>query len=350
MAKKETDSDLIKQLEELFGKNTIKKASDEQFIQVKNRIPTGSITLDEATGGGIPKDGKCTTIIGRESSGKSTLSLHIIANEQKQGGLCCLLDIEESLDLEYAKTIGVDLDMLHIVDKAALLKSLGIKDRQVVSGEEWFELACKLLKSNIYGLIVMDSVTALIPATEIQTGIAGGRLAGVASMMAKAYRAVNSALSVSKSGFLYLNQWRMNPGGYNPLTEPGGESFKYLQSLKIEISKSVDKDSEGAYGIVVKGKITKSKVCVPYKTFSYYIEFGKGIVRENEIFDLAVEKGFIKQGGAWFTLNGDVKLQGEASVLQFLKDNPEYTQELLTKILNKDEHTGVSEASIENIS
>jgi len=125
----------------------------------------------------------------------------------------------------------------------------------------------------------------------------------------------------------------MNPLGYIPLTEPGGEAWKYLQSLKIEISKSLDKDSEGTYGIVVKGKVTKSKVCIPYKTFEYYIKFGEGIIREKEILDLAIEKDLIKKGGAWFTISEDNKIQGEDLVIKFLQDNPEFTKELENKIL-----------------
>ena len=182
--------------------------------------------------------------------------------------------------------------------------------------------------------MVIDSVAALIPAAEIQSGLSGGRLAGVASMMAKGYRAVNSALLVSDSAFLCLNQYRMNPGGYNPLIEPGGESWKYLQSLKVEISKSVDKDTEGAYGIIVKGKVTKSKVGIPYRKFEYCIEFGKGIIEEKELLDLSLERGLIKKGGPWFTISEDNKLQGEDAVIQFLQDNPEFTRELKNKILN----------------
>ena len=331
----EKKNDGFASMEEKFGKGIMIKASTKKLEEVKEWGSTGSLTLDNAVGGlGIPK-GLCTCILGKESSSKTTLALHIIKEDQKKGNVCCFLDAEDSLDLKYAEAIGVDLDMLHIVDREGLLKSLGVKDREILSGEEWLEFACKVLKSNIYGTVVFDSVACLIPMAEIMQGIQGGRLAGVASMMAKAYRAVNAAMTVSKSAFVYLNQYRMNPGGYVPLVEPGGEAWKYLQALKIEISKSVDKDANGAYGIMVKGKITKSKVCIPYKTFEYYVEFGKGIIREKEVFDLALQMGYLKKSGSWYSDdNGDKLGQGEDSVLKLFNDNPEYYKELEDRVLS----------------
>lgn len=339
MAKTKKDEsivdDKLEAMEKAFGKGTMVKASDRKGKTVKEVVSTGSLTLDVATGiGGIPKGGNCTCILGKEGSSKTTLALHIIAEDQKKGNICCFLDVEDSIDLDYAQNIGVDLDKLYLVDREFLLKELGIKDRDVISGEEWLEFLCRALKSNIYSTVVMDSVAALVPMVELLNGIQGGRLAGVASMMAKAYRAVNSALTVSDSAFVYLNQYRMNPGGYVPLVEPGGEAWKYLQVLKLEISKSVDKDGDGAYGIVVKGKVTKSKVGIPFKTFEYYVEFGKGIQRVQEIIDLSLESGEITKGGAWYNI-GDQKFQGEAAVKQFLLDNPGFMDELEKKIMNK---------------
>lgn len=328
------NNDVFSSMEEKFGKGVMIKASTKKTEEVKEWVSTGSLTLDNATGGlGIPK-GKCTCILGKESSSKTTLAAHIIAEDQKKGNFCCFLDAEDTLDLAYIEAIGVDLDMLHIVDREGLLKALGVKDREVLSGEEWLGFACDVLKSNLYGTVVFDSVACLIPMAEIMQGIQGGRLAGVASMMAKAYRAINAAMTVSKSAFVYLNQYRMNPGGYVPLVEPGGEAWKYLQALKIEISKSVDKDANGAYGIMVKGKITKSKVCIPYKTFEYYVEFGKGIIREKEVLDLSVQMGYIKKSGSWYSDDKGEKIgQGEDSVLKLLKDNPEYYKELEGRVV-----------------
>lgn len=337
MAKaKKTDDNSLSKLEELFGIGTIVKASEVQNETVKEWTSTGSISLDRALGGkGVPKGGKTTAIVGKESASKTTLALHIIAEEQKKGNDCAFLDVEDTLDLDYAKKIGVNLDKLHVIKREALLKGLGIKDRVVVSGEEWLETLCKLLKFNIHGIIVMDSIAALWPAAEIENGIEGGRMAGVASMMSKAYRAVNGALTTFDGGFVYLNQYRMNPGGYgNPYVEPGGEAWKYLQAVKIEISKSLDKDTEGVHGLIVKGKITKSKVCDPYQEFEYYVQFGKGIVRVWEIYNLALEVDLIKKGGAWFELDGlEEKIQGEEKVIEYLEKNPEYTEALYKKAL-----------------
>lgn len=323
-------------LEERFGKGVLVSASDRKKEEVKEWASSGSLTLDMATGGpGIPKNGKCTCILGKEGSSKTTLALHIIAEEHKKNkkSLCCFLDAEDSLDLSYAEKIGVDLSRLFLVDRESLLKELGVKDREIISGEEWLEFTCNVLKSNIYEIVILDSVAALIPMAEVSQGILGGRLAGVASMMAKAYRAVNAALTIYNGAFIYLNQYRMNPGGYVPLVEPGGEAWKYLQSLKIEISKSVDKDTDGAYGIVVKGKITKSKVGIPFRTFEYYVKFGYGILQEKEVLDLCIEMGKIKKSGSWYS-DGESKLgQGEDSVLEVFKDNREYYEKIKQEVL-----------------
>jgi RecA/RadA recombinase len=174
-----------------------------------------------------------------------------------------------------------------------LLKHFKIKDRTKVSAEEWLQLSSDLIEMDIYSILVLDSVAAMQPMSEISTGLTeGGRLASIASVMSRAYRALSSSMRVSNTAFLYTNQYRMNPGGYNPLVEPGGEAWKYFQHLKIEISKSLDKDkvTKDVYGLIVGGKITKSKVCQPFKTFEYYVEFGKGIISSYEIIELSIEK------------------------------------------------------------
>jgi recombination protein RecA len=334
------NNDLFASMEEKFGKGTIVRASDKKSEEVKEWISSGSLTLDLACGGigkTIPKGGRCTCLLGKEGSGKTTLALHIIAEEHKKKNPCCFLDVENSIDLDYAETIGVNLDLLYLVDRGSLLKHFGVKDREIISGEEWLEFLCEVLKSDIYPVVVMDSIAALIPMAEIVQGIQGGRLAGVASMMAKGYRAVNAALTTYSGAFIYLNQYRMNPGGYIPLVEPGGEAWKYLQSLKIEIYKKVDKEKTKeetiAHGIIVKGKVTKSKVCIPFREFEYYLKFGQGIVRESEILDLAVKLDMIKKGGAgWYTYE-DNKLQGEDNFIKLLQDNPEMSKEIEDKIM-----------------
>lgn len=337
MAKKkeQEEGSVLQKLEEQFGKGTIISARDKHVEEVKEWIPTGSLTLDIATNGGVPKGGKCTCLLGKESASKTTLLLHIIAEEQKKGNLCVFLDAEGTLDLTYAENIGVNLDLLHIVDREAMLKHFGIKDRGIIAGEEWLTLASELLQRNIYGVVGLDSVACLIPAADIANGLTGGRLASQASMAAKGYKLINGALQTTNSAFIYTNQYRMNPGAYVPLTEPFGEAWKYLQALKIEISKSVDKDTDGAYGIIVKGKITKSKVCIPYKTFEYYVEFGKGIRRDKEIIDLSIEKGIIEKNGNTYSYNADKLGVGMGQLETFMNDNPELLKEVETKLLEK---------------
>lgn len=340
MAKKvkETEEfdEKLKQLEELFGKGTVITASSIKNKSVKEWTSTGSLTLDLATKGGIPKGGLCTCILGKESSSKTTLLLSIIAQEQKKNpnALCAFCDVEGTLDLEYAESIGVDLSRLYVIDRESLLKANGIKDRDIISGEEWIEIACKLLKSNLYEIVGFDSVAALIPMAEITNGVSGAQMGRIAALMSKAYRAINSALSVSKSGFIYLNQYRMNPSGYgNPFIEPAGEAMKYLQALKIEISKSLDKDTDGVYGIVVKGKITKSKVCIPWKEFEYYVEFGRGIAPEYEIINLGIENNIINKTGNTYSYEGNKLGVGQTQLETFLKDNPELMEEIKQKVL-----------------
>lgn len=344
MAKlKEKSQDLDGQLEQLtllFGKGTVVTASSKKLTNVKEWCKTGSISLDLATNGkGIPKGGLCTCILGKESSGKTTLLLHIIAEAQKADpeAICAFCDCENSLDLDYAsESIGVDLNRLHLIDRESLLKANGIKDRDIISGEEWIEIACKLLKSNLYQIVGFDSVASLIPMAEITNGVASAQIGRIAALMAKGYRALNSALSVSKSAFVYLNQYRISPSGYgNPFIEPAGEALKYLQALKIEISKSLDKDSGEINGIIIKGKITKSKVCAPYGTFEYYLELGKGITPYYEVMNLGVEYEIITKVGNTYSYNGNKIGVGLGQVEIFLKDNPEVQGEIKELILLK---------------
>lgn len=336
----EQTKELFASMEEKFGKGTIVRASDRKHDEVLEWISSGSLTLDLACGGvgkAIPKGGRCTCLLGKEGSGKTTLALHIIAEEHKKGNLCCFLDVENSIDLAYAEQIGVNLDLLFLVDRESLLRHYKVTDREVISGEEWLEFLCEVLKSDLYPVVILDSIAALYPAAEIENGIQGGRLAGVASMMARGYRAVNAALTMYNGAFVYTNQYRMSPGNYIPIIEPGGEAWKYLQSLKIEIYKKVDKEKTKeetiSHGIIVKGKVTKSKVCIPFREFEYYIKFGSGIIRETEIIDLACQYGIIKKGGAgWYTY-GDNKIQGEDALIKLLQDNPEMCAEIEEKTL-----------------
>jgi len=334
MAKKIEKKDLLDEMEEKFGQGVMVTASSKISSFVKEWVQSGSFSLDLATGGGFPKGGRCTCILGKESSSKTTVLLHAIANETKKGNLCSFNDVEGTLDLDYAHAIGVDLNYLHIVDDEKYLKTLGVKDRKTVSGEEWLELIAKQIESNIYSIVGLDSVAAFIPKAEIDSGLSGGRIAGVAAMAAKGYRLINSALKLSNCAFIYLNQFRMNPGNYIPLTEPFGEAWKYLQSLKIEISKSLDKDTEGVYGIIVKGKVTKSKVGTPYKPFEYYVEFGKGIIKSYEIINIAIELDIIQKTGNTYSYKESKLGVGRDQLDTCLHNNPSLLEEIEQIIVN----------------
>lgn len=334
MAKTVETEELSIKLEKLFGKGTIIKASNERFTDIKEITSTGSLTLDKATKvGGVPKGGLITQILGKESSGKTTLALHIIAEEHKKNdeAMCAFLDVEGTFDSGYAAAIGVDLNRLHLVDQDMLIKHLKVEDktRKSVSGEEWLDVLIGLLNTKEYGIIVLDSVATLTPLQEIQNGIAGGgQIARLGSLLSRSLRGINAALAGSNTGLIMLNQYRISPGKYgNPFVEAGGEALKYYTALKIELSKSLDKDEDGKYGIYVKAEVTKSKIGIPYGKCQYYIEFGKGIIRVREIFEIAVEAGIIEKGGSWFTLPGiETKIQGEDKVIQYLIDNPNFTK------------------------
>lgn len=341
MAKQDTSfEDKLKSLSNKYGKGTLIKASSDTFVAVKEFTSTGSLTLDLSIGKpGIPKGGHLTVILGKESSSKTTLSTHIIAEEQKKGGKCAFLDVEGTFSPSYASAVGVDLDNLYLVDKDKMIEALKIKDRKAIAGEEWLELVSDLLVTDAFDIIVLDSVAELCPMSELQKGIAGGgQIARMGAMLSPAMRNINANLINSKCGLIFLNQYRITPGAYgNPFIEVGGESIKYYTTLKIELSKSLDKDAGGVYGIIVKSKITKSKISAPFKEASYYVEFGRGIVRDYEIYDLAVNYGIIIKTGGWYKMpNIEDKIQGEENVLQFMKDNPEYTLEHLeTPVLNQ---------------
>lgn len=337
MAKIKTESiDRMQMLEEKYGKNSIVKASSSGIERIKESTSTGSLTLDLATGiNGVPKDGKITHILGKESSSKTTLALHIIAEEQKKGNICGFLDVEGTLSLDYAEAIGVQLDKLYIINVESLLKKKKDTEIQAISGEEWLEILCDMIDTKMFGILVVDSIAELCPMMELSAGIKAGGIAGVGRLMSKSLRTINAKLLPTNTGVVFLNQYRVNIGGYgNPYIECAGEAMKYYTALKIEITKSLDKDSDGVHGLDVKAKITKSKVSIAHKEAAYYVEFGKGIQRVNEIAELAEEYSIVTKAGNTYSYN-DAKLAvGADSYLTFLKDNPELTVEIESKVLH----------------
>jgi len=328
-AKTEENSEFLEKmqaLEERFGKGSIVKA--DTFDTVTEVTSTGSLTLDLATGiGGIPKGGKITQIVGLNQASKTTLLLHIIREEQKKSGKpCAFLDIEGTLDLKYAGNIGVDLNNLYIIN-ASKLKA------EEISGEEWLNICAELIETNEFGVIGVDSIAALTPKSEFQGADTAG-IGKLSRMLSQGFRLITAKLLRSDCGLVLLNQYRINIGGYgNPYVESGGESLKYYTAMKIELSKSLDKDNDGVHGIVVKAKVTKNKFSNPYLTAEYYVEFGKGVVPQYEITNLAIEQGLITKQGNTYSY-GDVKLGvGEKQLDNFLKDNPDLLEEIKIKVL-----------------
>lgn len=338
MAKEVKEKDPFATLNEKYGKGAILAANSKGFDKVKEVTSTGSLTLDIATSiGGIPKGGKITQIIGGESASKTTLSLHIIAEEQKKGNLCAFLDVEGTLDLEYAKEIGVDLSKLYIVNVDTLLEKKKDAETKAISGEEWLEILCDLLDTKQFGIIVLDSAAELCPKAELEGGQSYSGIGVMARMMSKGLRAITAKLIPTNTGLVILNQYRMSPGKYgDPRVEATGEALKFYTALKIEISKSLDKDGDGVYGIQVKAKITKSKVGIPYGECTYYVEFGKGIQRLDEIIEIAVEHKLIEKrtGGHYF--RGETKLaHGSDNLKQLFVDNIEFASEIEVLVMDK---------------
>lgn len=340
-AKKEavTFEDKMKVLELKYGVGSIAQASSSAFERVTDVTSTGSITLDLATGiGGIPKNGKITYIIGKESAGKTTILLHIIAEEQKKSpdAKCAFCDVENTLDLNYAESIGVDLTRLYVLDVKTLLKKRKSEEMQKISGEEWLQLACDLIETKEFGIVGLDSIAELCPMAELVAGIASTGIAPMGRMLSKALRTICATLAPTNTALVLLNQYRVSPGAYgNPYIDAAGEALKYYIALKIEITKALDKDADGVYGLDIKAKITKSKVSIPFKVALFYIEFGKGIQRINEVTDLAEEYKIFDKSGSHYSYKETKVANGKDALLQFMKDNVEFAQEIERHLMKK---------------
>jgi recombination protein RecA len=330
--KKENESfeDKMKALEEKYGKGSIVSANN--FEKVSDSTCTGSPTLDIATGiGGVPKNGKITQILGDEQTGKTTLAMHIVANEQKKGNKCCYLDVEGTLDTDYCIAVGIDLTNLYIINPSKL-KS------ENISGEQWLNICADMIDSNAFGVIVLDSVAALVPESEF-TGVDTVGMGKIARMNSQGFRLINSKLLRSDCGLILLNQYRKNIGGYgNPNIPAGGEALKYYTAMKIELTRSIDRDTttKEAFGINVKAKITKNKFSNPHKEAEYYIEFGRGIVAEYEIIELALEKEIIVKSGNTYSYNELKVGVGRAQLETFLADNPELLDEIKQRVFERE--------------
>jgi len=310
----------LDQIEKQFGKGAVMKLGDAQKIKVES-IPTGSLGLDLALGiGGVPR-GRVIEIFGPESSGKTTVTLHIVAEAQKRGGQAAFIDAEHALDPEYAKNIGVDVDSLLI--------------SQPDTGEQALEITESLVRSNALDIIVIDSVAALVPRAEIEGEMGDSHMGLQARLMSQALRKLTSAISKSKTTVIFTNQLRMKIGIMfgNPETTPGGVALKFYASVRLDIRRSEQiKDGETVIGNKTKVKVVKNKVAPPFRLAIFDIMYNEGISREGELVDLGVEKGIVSKAGAWFEYKGQKIGQGREAAKQFLRDNPKIAEEIAEAI------------------
>ena len=310
----------MQKIEKDFGKGSIMKLGEESIDNI-DVIPTGSIGLDLALGvGGYPK-GRIIEIYGPESSGKTTLALHAIAEAQKMGGIAAFIDAEHAFDRFYAENLGVDTDNLLI--------------SQPDNGEQALQIADQLISSAAVDIIVIDSVAALTPKAEIEGDMGDNKVGLQARLMSQALRKMTSTISKTNTTCIFINQLREKIGVMfgNPETTTGGNALKFYASVRIDVRPSTPiKDGDEILGKLTKVKIVKNKVAPPFRKCEFDIMFGEGISKVGEILDIAVDKEIVKKSGSWFSY-GDSKLaQGRDAVLKLLKDNPELCEELEAKV------------------
>lgn len=310
----------MSKIEKDFGKGSIMKLGDERIDDVEV-IPTGSIALNAALGvGGYPK-GRIIEIYGPESSGKTTLAIHAIAEAQKQGGIAAFIDAEHAFDRFYAKSLGVDVDNLWI--------------SQPDNGEQALEIADQLIRSSAIDIIVIDSVAALTPKAEIEGDMGDNKVGLQARLMSQALRKLTASVSKTKTTCIFINQLREKIGVMfgNPETTTGGNALKFYASVRLDIRKaSAIKDGDNVVGNLVRVKVIKNKVAPPFRKAEFEIMFGEGISRVGEIVDLGVDHGIIKKSGSWFSYEDSRIGQGREAVKAILKDNPELCDEIAEKI------------------
>ena len=311
-------------IEKDFGKGSIMKMGDEAIANVEV-IPTGSIGLNAALGvGGYPK-GRIIEIYGPESSGKTTLAIHAMAECQKAGGVCAFIDAEHAFDRFYAEKLGVDITNLYI--------------SQPDNGEQALEIADQLIRSSAIDLIVIDSVAALTPKKEIEGDLGDSSVGLQARLMSQALRKMTSTIAKTNTTCIFINQLREKIGVMfgSPETTTGGNALKFYASVRLDIRKqgSPIKDGDVAIGNTVKVKVVKNKVAPPFRNAQFEITFGEGISKLGEIVDLGEEYGIIKKSGSWYSYDDSKLAQGRDAVKNLLKDNPELSEELEAKIMEK---------------
>ena len=318
--KKKALESALGQIEKQFGKGSVMKLGEFKAMEVE-AIPTGALTLDVALGiGGIPK-GRIIEIFGPESSGKTTLALHAIAESQKAGGTAAFIDAEHALDPVYAKKLGVDIDNLIV--------------SQPDTGEQALEITEALVRSGAIDIIVVDSVAALVPKAEIDGDMGDTHVALQARLMSQALRKLAGVLNKSKTAIIFINQLREKVGIMfgNPETTPGGRALKFYASVRLDIRRieNIKQDGE-VIGNRTRVKVVKNKVAPPFREAEFDILYGEGISKEGSILDLAVNLDIIDKSGAWFSYNGAKIGQGRDNVKRYLKENPKILAEIEQKI------------------
>ncbi len=311
----------ILQIEKKYGKGSIMRLGEEAANNNIESIPTGCLTLDVALGiGGIPR-GRITEIYGPESSGKTTVCLHMIAEAQKMGGTAAFVDAEHALDPVYAAALGVDLDNLYI--------------SQPDNGEDALNIVEFLVKSNAVDLIVVDSVAALVPKAEIEGEIGDATVASQARLMSQALRKLAGISNRSKTSIVFTNQLRMKIGVMfgNPETTPGGYALKFYSSVRLDVRRADQiKDGANVTGNRTKIKVVKNKVAPPFKTAEFDIMYGKGISQASCILELSIENNLVEKSGSWFSYKGDRIGQGKENVKDYIDASPALMKELEDKI------------------
>ncbi|MBR3363292.1 MAG: recombinase RecA [Solobacterium sp.] len=313
----------LKAIEKEYGKGSIMRLGDRAEVSV-DAIPSGSLALDQALGiGGYPK-GRIVEIYGPESSGKTTLALHAIAECQKQGGRCAFIDAENAIDPVYAKNLGVDIDELIL--------------SQPDSGEQALEITEVLIKSGAIDLVVIDSVAALVPQAELDGEMGDASVGLQARLMSKAMRKLAGVMNRSNTTVIFINQLREKVGILfgNPETTPGGRALKFYASVRLDVRRGETlKNGSEAVGNATKIKVVKNKVAPPFKTATVNIIYGEGISKADEVINLAVENDIIMKAGAWFSYEGDKIGQGFQSVREYFKNNPEFAEKVTAQVKEK---------------
>ena len=313
----------LAQIEKQCGKGSVMRLGEEGRAPVEV-IPTGSIALDVALGiGGLPR-GRIVEVYGPESSGKTTIALHAVANAQRAGGIAAFIDAEHALDPDYAKALGVDTD--------ALLVS------QPDTGEQALEITDMLIRSGALDVVVIDSVAALVPRAEIEGEMGDSHVGLQARLMSQALRKITGALSTSGTTAIFINQLREKVGVFfgSPETTTGGKALKFYASVRLDIRRiETLKDGSDAVGNRTRVKVVKNKCAPPFKQAEFDILYGHGISREGSLIDLGVEQGVVRKSGAWYTYEGDQLGQGKENARKFLSDNPDIAAEIEKRIKDK---------------